>query len=90
MPNSALNSKDKHSSYWSDDPQKVPVTGLAALFSAVHTVTDTMPAAMVKFVVQDMDCFASLVWLIMRGDPITREVLAALTSSQVSGGPCLS
>ena len=32
---------------------------------------------------QDLDYFASVIWLIMRGDPITQEFLAALTASQV-------
>lgn len=35
---------------------------------------------------QAMDCFASIVWLIMRGDAIASEFLAALTASQVIYG----
>ena len=33
---------------------------------------------------QTMDCFASIVWLIMRGDAVASEFLAALTASQVT------
>ncbi len=33
---------------------------------------------------QVVDYFASVVWLIMRGDAVAKEFLAALTDSQVS------
>jgi hypothetical protein len=33
---------------------------------------------------QVVDYFASIVWLIMRGDAVAKEFLAALTDSQVS------
>lgn len=33
---------------------------------------------------QAVDYFASIVWLIMRGDAVAKEFLAALTDSQVS------
>ena len=35
-------------------------------------------------VLQEMDCYASIVWLIMKGDHFTKEFLTALTASQVS------
>lgn len=68
------------------------VTAFEAFSSAAQSwhAIDSGPASKVGLMVQDMDCFASLVWLIMRGGPIAREVLAALTSSQVSAAPCLS
>ncbi len=33
---------------------------------------------------QVIDYFASIIWLIMRGDAVAKEFLAALTDSQVS------
>ncbi|KAL3141244.1 hypothetical protein ABBQ38_003585 [Trebouxia sp. C0009 RCD-2024] len=34
-------------------------------------------------IVEVQDCFVSIVWLIMRGEPVTQEFLTAVTASQV-------